>query len=444
MTFAVWCLIVGLVLLAMALAGSLLKRLPMSTSMLYLAAGFGLGPVGLGLLEADPFAQSRLFERLAEIAVLVSLFVAGLKLSVPLRSARWFLPLRLAIVSMLLTIVLITLAGMWALGLSLGAAVLLGAILAPTDPVLASDVQLTHPADRDRLRFSLTGEAGLNDGVAFPFVMLGLGLLGLHELGAGGWKWLAVDVVWGIGAGLAAGGVLGFLVSRLVVYLRVHHREAIGLDEFLALGLIALSYGVALLMHTWGFLAVFAAGLAFRRVETEPGDATALHGALHEASIESGRKDTGADEAVAADPRHATSYMTRAVLGFNEQLERIGEVALVIILGGMLSFLAPPGATLWFVPLLLLLIRPASVWAALRGLPCSRLQLGMMSWFGIRGVGSIYYLMFAINHGLPRPLAEQLAAITLTVVASSIVVHGISVTPLMRYYERREGTRSGA
>ncbi|HEU4442053.1 MAG TPA: cation:proton antiporter [Burkholderiales bacterium] len=444
MSFAVWCLIVGLVLLAMALAGSVLKRLPLSASMLYLAAGFGLGPIGLGLLEADPFGQSRLFERLAEIAVLISLFVAGLKLSVPLRSARWFLPLRLAIVSMLLTIVLITAAGMWALGLPLGAAVLLGAILAPTDPVLASDVQLTNPADRDRLRFSLTGEAGLNDGVAFPFVMLGLGLLGLHELGAAGWKWLAIDVVWGIGAGLAAGGVLGFLTSRLVVYLRVRHREAVGLDEFLALGLIALSYGVALLMHTWGFLAVFAAGLAFRRVEAQPGDRTALHSALHDASIELGGKEIAANEAVATDPRHASSYMTQAVLGFNEQLERVGEVALVIILGAMLAYTPLPGTVLWFLPLLFLVIRPASVWAAVRGLPCSRLQLGMMSWFGIRGVGSIYYLMFAINHGLPRPLAEQLAAITLAVVATSIVVHGISVTPLMRYYEREERPRGGA
>lgn len=443
MSFAVWCLIVGLVLLAMALAGSVLKRLPLSASMLYLAAGFGLGPIGLGLLEADPFGQSRLFERLAEIAVLISLFVAGLKLSVPLRSARWFLPLRLAIVSMLLTIVLITAAGMWALGLPLGAAVLLGAILAPTDPVLASDVQLTNPADRDRLRFSLTGEAGLNDGVAFPFVMLGLGLLGLHELGAAGWKWLAIDVVWGIGAGLAAGGVLGFLTSRLVVYLRVRHREAVGLDEFLALGLIALSYGVALLMHTWGFLAVFAAGLAFRRVEAQPGDRTALHSALHDAS-ELGGKEIAANEAVATDPRHASSYMTQAVLGFNEQLERVGEVALVIILGAMLAYTPLPGTVLWFLPLLFLVIRPASVWAAVRGLPCSRLQLGLMSWFGIRGVGSIYYLMFAINHGLPRPLAEQLAAITLAVVATSIVVHGISVTPLMRYYEREERPRGGA
>lgn len=207
--------------------------------MLYLAAGFGLGPGGLGLLNADPFGQTELFERLSEIALLISLFVTGLKLSVPMRDARWYLPLRLATVSMVMTIALITIIGMLGLGLSVGAALLLGSILAPTDPVLASDVQVEDAGDRDRLRFSLSGEGGLNDGVAFPFVMLGLGLLGLHELGAWGWKWIVMDVFWGIGGGLAIGGALGYLVGKLVVYLRVHHREAVGLDEFLALGLIA-------------------------------------------------------------------------------------------------------------------------------------------------------------------------------------------------------------
>jgi sodium/hydrogen antiporter len=441
-TFAAWCLVAGALLLAMALAGSLLQRLPLSTSMLYLAAGFGLGPAGLGVLDVDPFRPSPLLERLAEIAVLVSLFVAGLKLSAPLRHAQWLLPLRLAVVSMLLTISLIAVAGMWGLGLSLGAAVLLGAILAPTDPVLASDVQLANPGDRDRLRFSLTAEGGLNDGVAFPFVMLGLGLLGLHELGTGGWKWVAVDVVWSCGAGLVSGGALGFLIGRLVVYLRTRHREAVGLDEFLALGLIALAYGTALLIHAWGFLAVFAAGLAFRRVDARPGAGGTLHGALHAASTDPQRKDIGADEAVATDPRHATAYMTQAVLGFNEQLERIAEVALVLVVGAMLSHVVLTGAALWFLPLLFLVIRPLSVWAGLRGLPCSRLQLGMMSWFGIRGIGSIYYLLFVVNHGLPPALVEQLGALTLAAVATSVVVHGVSVTPLMHYYSRREGRRS--
>jgi NhaP-type Na+/H+ or K+/H+ antiporter len=199
-----------------------------------------------------------------------------------------------------------------------------------------------------------------------------------------------------------------------------------GLEEFLALGLIALAYGTALLIHAWGFLAVFAAGLAFRRVKAPPG---------------AQRKDIGGDEA-ATHPRHATAYMTQAVLGFNEQLERIAEVALVIVVGAMLSHVVLRGAALWFLPLLFLVIRPLSVWAGLRGLPCSRLQLGMMSWFGIRGIGSIYYLLFAINFGLPSALVEQLGALTLAAVATSIVVHGVSVTPLMRYYSRREGRRS--
>ena len=155
------------------------------------------------------------------------------------------------------------------LGLSFGAAVLLGAILAPTDPVLASAVQVESSGDRDRLRFSLTGEGGLNDGAAFPFVMLGLGLLGLHDLGVGGWRWWTVDVIWATAGGLMIGGALGALIGTLVVYLRARHKESIGLDEFLALGLIALAYGLAVLSHTYGFLAVLAAGMALQRVKEQ-------------------------------------------------------------------------------------------------------------------------------------------------------------------------------
>lgn len=440
MTFAAWCLVAGLLLLAMALAGSLLKRLPLSTSMLYLAAGFGLGPAGLGVLDVDPFRPSPLLERLAEIAVLVSLFVAGLKLSAPLRHAQWLLPLRLAVVSMLFTIALVAVAGMWGLGLSLGAAVLLGAILAPTDPVLASDVQLEDPGDSDRLRFSLTAEAGLNDGVAFPFVMLGLGLLGLHELGTGGWKWAAVDVLWSIGAGLASGGALGFLLSRLVVYLRIRHREAVGLDEFLALGLIALAYGTALLIHAWGFLAVFAAGLAFRRVEARPGAGGTLHGALHAASTDPQRKDIGADEAVATDPRHATAYMTQAVLGFNEQLERIAEVAIVLLVGVIISTGYWSWVGLALAAVLFTVIRPLSVWAGLAGLHTAPMQTRLLGWFGIRGIGSFYYVIYAVNYGSDQILhadAEKLLACIFTVIAASIVVHGVSAAPLMEIYQRR-------
>lgn len=428
---ATWFVVVGLLFVVMALAGSVLKRLPLSTSMLYLAAGAALGPLGAGLLHVDVYGQSRLWERVTEVAVVVSLFAAGLKLRVPFSDRGWRLPLRLATVSMLVTIGLMSLAGVYLMGLSPGAAILLGAILAPTDPVLASDVQVTDPADSDRLRFGLTGEAGLNDGTAFPFVMLGLGLLGVHDLGANGWRWVAVDLLWAVAAGLGTGIVLGTLVGRLVLYLRKTHREAVGLDDFLALGLIALSYGVALLVMGYGFLAVFAAGLALRRIERteaagdEPPDEVLVAATSPDA------------EKLATDPEKAPAYMAQAALGFTEQLERIGEAAVVLLLGGMLSASFLPREAIWFLPLLFFVIRPAAVYAGTVGAGTTPAQRRLIAWFGIRGIGSVYYLTYAMQHGLPEALGRTLAALVLAAVAVSVVVHGISVTPLMKRYTRR-------
>ncbi len=205
-TTILWFLIVGGLFVIMAVSGSVVRRLPFTFALLYLLVGLALGPLGIGLLKIHPIQHAALIERLSEVAVIISLFTAGLKLRMRLRHPSWWIPVRLAFVSMAITVGLITLAGMIGLGLPLGAALLLGAVLAPTDPVLASDVQVEHPLDRDRLRFGLTGEAGLNDGAAFPFVMLGLGLLGLHDLGAYGWRWLAVDVVWATAGGLGVAG----------------------------------------------------------------------------------------------------------------------------------------------------------------------------------------------------------------------------------------------
>lgn len=428
---AIWFVVVGLLFVVMALAGSVLKRLPLSTSMLYLAAGAALGPLGAGLLHVDVYGQSHVWERVTEVAVLISLFAAGLKLRVPFSDRGWMLPVRLATVSMLVTIGLVSLAGVYLMGLSPGAAILLGAILAPTDPVLASDVQVTDAADRDRLRFGLTGEAGLNDGAAFPFVMLGLGLLGLHDLGANGWRWIAVDLLWAVAAGLGTGIVLGTLVGRLVLYLRKTHREAVGLDDFLALGLIALSYGAALLVMGYGFLAVFAAGLALRRIERSEagGDAPSEEVVVAAASPDA--------EKLATDPEKAPAYMAQAALGFTEQLERIGEAAVVLLLGGMLSASFLPREAIWFLPLLFFVIRPAAVYAGTVGAGTTPAQRRLIAWFGIRGIGSVYYLTYAMQHGLPEALGRTLAALVLAAVAVSAVVHGISVTPLMTRYARR-------
>lgn len=439
MTFAIWALIAGAIFTVMALSGTLLKRLPLSTSMLYLLAGFALGPAGFALLSPSPIIDQPILEVVAEAALLISLFAVGLKLTVPLSDRRWRASVRLATVSMLVTIFLLSAIGVLLFGFPLGAAILLAAILAPTDPVLASDVQVADAGDRDSLRFSLTGEGGMNDGAAFPFVMLGLGLLGLHDLGAGYARWIAVDLLWAVAAGLLIGALCGYAIGKVVLYLRTRHREAVGLDEFLMLGLIGVAYGIAQLVSAYGFLAVFAAGLALQRTQREPASS-----ALKSAAVTKAIGDQHAKEELATDPQHAGAYLAQAMRGFNEQLERIVEVAVVIVVGAMLSFIAWSAAAVAYLALLFVLVRPIAAWLGLVRLPMARDQRLLIGWFGIRGIGSIYYLMYAIGRDLPQPLAEQMTSIVLAAVAASIVVHGISVTPLMNFYQSRRAPKGAA
>ncbi|AYQ28089.1 MULTISPECIES: sodium:proton antiporter [unclassified Polaromonas] len=432
-TFTLACIVAGALLIAMTLGGSFIARLPLSSAMLYLGVGVAISPVGLGLVKLDAFKNAVLLERLTEVAVLISLFTAGMKLEFRWKDGRWRIPVQLATVSMVLTVGAVTALGVYVLNLPLGAAVLLGAILAPTDPVLASDVQVANPGDRDRLRFGLTGEGGLNDGTAFPFVMLGLGLLGLHKLGEGGWRWWAVDVLWAVAGGLALGWLLGTLVGRAILYLRMRHREALGSDEFIALGLIGLTYGVALLFHTYGFLAVFAAGLALRRIDEPQSRPAPQAPASPEETLSPADQEASGAEAPA--------HMMRAVQRFNSQLESFVEVAIVLAVGVLVATTRFRTEVLWFIPVLFLVIRPVAVYIGLLGTPVSGAQRNLMSWFGIRGIGSLYYLLYAINHHIERALAQQLLSITLAVVVASVVAHGISVTPLMKRYEARKAGR---
>jgi NhaP-type Na+/H+ or K+/H+ antiporter len=455
--YAIWVTLVGALLVCMALARSKLDRLPFSGAMIYLLVGLAVSPLWLDLADVDFASAAPLLERGTEAVVLFSLFTSGLKLSAGLDDRRWLLPVRLATLSMLATVALVALTGWALLGLSPGAAVLLGGILAPTDPVLASDVQLNDPHDRDRLRFALTGEGGLNDGTAFPIVMLGLGLLGLHDLGAGGWRWWAIDVAWSTFAGLAIGALFGSAIGRLVLHLRREHQEAVGLDDFLSLGLVALSYGAASLMHGSGFLAVFAAGIALRRTErhatadaagageraarNSEGRVRPLAARVAEAAYRS--PDPADAHSAATDARSAPAYLAHAVMSFNEQLERIGEVACVIAVGALLWAVPWPRASWWFVALLFVVIRPASVLIGTIGSHSSHAQRRLIGWFGIRGIGSVFYLAYATSHGLDAELARTLAALVLSVVVASIVLHGISVTPLMLRYRRRARVSSG-
>jgi NhaP-type Na+/H+ or K+/H+ antiporter len=438
---AAWALIIGALLVTLALSGSALRHLPLSTAMFYLPLGYAMGPAGLGLVHVNLRADAPLLEHLAEAVVVVSLFSAGLKLSVALDDRAWLLPLRLASGSMVITVLLLALLGL-AMGLPPGAAVLLGAILAPTDPVLASDVQVSNPQDRSRLRVALTGEGGLNDGSAFPFVMLGLGLMQLHPLGDFGLRWLLLDVLWAVGGGLAVGAALGTLMGRLVLHLRLRYQQALGYDDFLALGLIALAYGLALLLLTCGFLAVFAAGVALRRVERHGSraarttDAAAAAPSAVVAQAMALPVPASAADQVATHPEHAPAFLAHALLGSSEQIERIGEVAAVVLVGVLLSGVDWSLVPWWFVPALFLAVRPLAVAIGLAGARTQRPQRLLIGWFGVRGIGSLYYLGYALNHGLDARLAPHFIALTLAVVVASIVLHGVSVTPLMTRYER--------
>ncbi len=267
MDFLGWMALAGALLLVLALAPALLRRLPLSTSIIYMFMGLMAGHAGFGWLSLNLTEAGDWMGRLTEVAVIVSLFMGGLKLRLPLRNPAWFAAYRLAGPMMLVCIVGLALVAHFALGVGLGMALLLGAVLAPTDPVLASAVAVNDSSDHDRMRYGLSAEAGLNDGMAFPFVVLGL--LWTEHSGPGEWMWgwFAHRVLWAVPAGLLVGYVLGRLVGKLAVWLRGRHRDTTAPSDFLALALIALAYVGADKIGAWGFLSVFAAGVGLRHVE---------------------------------------------------------------------------------------------------------------------------------------------------------------------------------
>jgi NhaP-type Na+/H+ or K+/H+ antiporter len=409
---AFWFVLVGFLLVGIALLGRFLDRLPVSPAMIYLLVGVLLGPAVFDVLELHPLRELPLLESITEIALLIALFTVGIKIRVPIGDWRWSVPLRLATISMALTVLGVALVAVVVLGYEWPVALVLGAVLAPTDPVLASDVQLRSAQDRDSLRFGLTGEGGLNDGTAFPFVLLGLGAMGLHDIGFLGWRWITVDLIWGTAGGLGIGFFIGWALAHGVRSLRAWRRDAVIFDEFLLLGVIALSYGVALAAHALGFLAVFAAGLALRRADD-------LH--AHSKRAEDNEP------------------LTPSMLNVNEQIERIVEVAVVLLVGAMISTGYWSLAGLVLAALLFAVIRPLSVWIGLHGADTGTAPRRLLSWFGIRGIGSVYYAVFFAGYELRDAVATELLSAVFTVIAASIVLHGISAAPLMELYRARRG-----
>jgi NhaP-type Na+/H+ or K+/H+ antiporter len=310
---------------------------------------------------------------------------------------------------MVVAVALGSVAAVVLLALPWGAAVVLAAILAPTDPVLASEVQIRSEHDRDAVRLSLTAEGGLNDGAALPAVMLGLGLLGLHEIDGDdgpGWWWR--DLLWPIGGGLAVGALLG-LALGLLLRQRARRGDPLARDELIYVGAVSLGYGAALATHTSAFVVAFVAAVVMllpMRADHFSGSEAPLAARLH---------------------------------AFGASLERLVEAGAVLAVGVALAGRRPDWLDLAFALCVVALVRPLSVWAVVRHGTMSPAQRRLVAWFGIRGLGSLYYLAFALSYGLPDGLAGPLVDATLLAVATSIVLHGLSATALMAAYQRRRG-----
>jgi NhaP-type Na+/H+ or K+/H+ antiporter len=398
--FALALLFAGVAVVAAMAAHSHHSKRPFSPAIVYLGLGV-LAAVALALLgiaPLDPVADAELVKRLTELAVIVALFGAGVRIDRPLTWRAWRGVVVLLALIMPLTIALLTGVGL-AGGLAAGTALLLAAALAPTDPVLAGELGVGPPGDErePEPRFVLTAEAGMNDGLAFPFVLLGLVLLmdpSRSEL----LSWALIDLVYAVVAGGGMGALVGLVLGRAGLALRRRGLLDSSLDGWAAVAAVLIVYGATEVIGGYGFLAAFAGGLAFRRSDARD--------RYHE------------------DVHHGS-----------ELLERWAELALIVLTGSMLTLdgLVAPGVTGWLIVLTLLAARPLM---GLLLLPCDSLDARarlFVGWFGVRGIGSLYYLSVGLTAGvLSAGDARTVAWTAIMAVCVSIVLHGASSTPLAR------------
>ncbi|MDG9706246.1 cation:proton antiporter [Streptomyces sp. DH37] len=401
-----------------ALAAAVLPRVvagrrPLSLPLVFLLCGIGVYLLPLPLPAVDPVDDRLLAEHATEICVIISLMGAGLALNRPVGLRRWGATWRLLGVTMPLTVVSTALVAWWLLDWPPAAALLLAAVLAPTDPVLASEVQVGEPTedehDEDEVRFALTSEAGLNDGLAFPLTYAAVALAAAAGAGwsadwVGSWALedLAYKCVVGVLGGLLVGRLLGWLFfrTRSKVLRLSHHREG-----FVALGATFLSYGVTELAGGYGFLAVFTTACAIRAAERAHG----YHNVLHD---------------------------------FVEQVERLFTAVLLFLLGAFVALggLAPltwRGVAAALV--VLLVLRPVWGWVGLLGSRMEHRERWVVAGYGIRGIGSLYYLAYALGeHDFPVPEQELWAVVTFTVLAS-VVLHGVTAGPVIDRLDRLRG-----
>jgi NhaP-type Na+/H+ or K+/H+ antiporter len=384
-----------------------LRKLPLSLPIVCIGIGAAIFSLPQVTLRPLPFLYPEITERFSEFVVIIALMGAGLKIDRKFCWREWAVTWRLLAVTMPLGILAITLLTGWALGLPWAIALLLAASLAPTDPVLAADVQVGPPktGEEDEVRFGLTSEAGLNDGFAFPFVHLAIVLAAVAGTGKPWFgEWLSYRVLWEIGAGVGAGWLIGRAFGWLTFHVSAETKLAQTGDGLIALAATCISYGFTEIIHCYGFLAVFVTALTFRSAHREHD----FHHDMHDVT---------------------------------EQIERLAMMVLLLLFGGALvsGLLATVTWVDFAVALaILLVIRPLTGIIGLTGVGADRTERWTLAFFGIRGVGSIYYLAYGLNH-IDVANGERLWGLVGLVVLISIVLHGLTVTPIMRSLDRQHG-----
>ncbi len=384
-----------------------LRKLPLSLPIVCVALGAALFSLPQVTLRPLPLLYPEITERFTEFVVIIALMGAGLKIDRAFRWRDWAVTWRLLAITMPLGILSIAAVVAWGLGLPWAIALLLAASLAPTDPVLAADIQVGPPKseDEDEVRFGLTSEAGLNDGFAFPFVHLAIALAAVAGTGKP-WlaEWLSYRVFWEIGAGVGAGWVIGRAFGWLTFHVPAQTKLAQTGDGLIALAATCISYGSTEIIHCYGFLAVFVTALTFRGTHRSHD----FHHDMHDVT---------------------------------EQIERLAMMVLLLLLGGALvsGLLASVSLADVLVALVILLvIRPVTGLIGLAGHDADSSEKLTLAFFGIRGVGSIYYLAYGLNHMIVVG-AGRLWGLLGLVVLFSVVLHGLTVTPIMRLVDRQHG-----
>lgn len=431
-----WLLFAAGLLLITSFLSGWIRRAPITTFAIYLLGGVVVGPGVLDLTHL-PLTEEHIqwLRAVSEAAMVVSLFITGLKLRLRFSDGGWRTALRLASLGMLLTVAGIVILSVAGFGWPLPWALALAAIVSPTDPVLASLVSVDDARDDDALRVAISGEAGLNDATALPILMLALALAAPGATPSEIWgQWVTADVVWGLAGGVAIGFLGGWGFGYLGTHLR-HATRDIAPSDFLALGILIAVYALAEGTHASGFLAAFAAGVGLRRVELHVSKHAVPDAPADPAELAPAETRVNPNERAGAaieHPGQTVGWVVSDALSFGETVERLIAAALVLAVGvAAIPAFSWPGVTV--AALLMLVIRPIAVWlSTLRSaVPWQRRLL--IGWFGIRGLGSLNYLAFAIGHGLKGSRLGALEGIVITVVTMSILAHGVSVSPLMRW-----------